>query len=181
MVKKELFFRTEIRSTSPDHTRSMGSSAERWPSNLMFQQQSNNRDHLSGCFPSGNLWYRNLCQYWVPDRTVDGTAQILSLSLANRGSGLSRHSYSCFCSGRSQLHHAFSIPFFWEIPKTSHCFPERIQLKGRFPRGVVNHSLCLGHIFVRGCDDDWRMTSPENKTYLRSSIVEEYLIINFIL
>jgi hypothetical protein len=55
MVKKELFFRTDIRSTSPEHTRSMGSSAERWPSNLKFQQQSNNRDRLSGCFSTGNL------------------------------------------------------------------------------------------------------------------------------
>ena len=54
-VKKELFFRTDILSTLPEHTRSMGSSAERWLSNRLFQQQSNNRDRLSGCFPSGNL------------------------------------------------------------------------------------------------------------------------------
>jgi hypothetical protein len=116
----------------------------------------------------------------VPDQTVDGIAQILSLSLANNGNWLSRHLYGYYSSGPVQLHHAFSIPFFWEITKTSHCFPERIQLKGRFPRGVVNLSLCLGHIFVRGCHDGCRMSSPENKTYLRSSIVEVYLILNII-
>ena len=116
----------------------------------------------------------------MPDRTVDGTAQILSLSLANRGSGLSRHLYGYYSSGRVQLHHAFSILFFWEISKTSHCFPEEIQLKGRFHRRVVKLSHCLGHIFVRGCHDGCRMSSPENKTYLRFSIVEVYLILNII-
>ena len=131
--------------------RYLGIQAESWISFLVFQNKSTVSECSPGTFRSRDLRHgQNLCHFGWSDRSVSGSARILSLALDKRLHKFCRLRYGqsggivnlnssrpannlcgCHSSGGGQLNNDFSVHLFWEVRWKFHCILPRYSLRRR--------------------------------------------------